>query len=643
MRDSNLSHYLRFLTARGGRRFDDYSALWQWSVEHLDDFWQSIWEYFDVQADGRASAVLDSLAMPGARWFEGTRLNYAEHVFRSASHRPALCYVAENTGPREMSWAELKLATASVAAYLRASGVQEGDRVVGYLSNTPHAVIAFLACASLGAIWSSCSPDFGTRSVVDRFKQIEPKVLFATSGYTYNGRFFDRSEAVAELRRNLPTLAATVLVEPASQERSGRLADLPTWDDVAQSGGGKLEFNRVPFGSPLWVLYSSGTTGLPKAIVHGHGGVLLEQYKFLALQSDVKASDTFLWYTTTGWVMWNILVGGLLTGAEIVLYDGSPSYPDIGGLWRQAAATGTSFLGASAGYITASQRSDFVPSTLNLDSLRTLGSTGSPLPAEAFRWVYARVKQDLWLASVSGGTDICSGFVGGSPMLPVRVGEIQCRCLGASVFAFDEAGRPVVDQVGELVVTRPMPSMPLFLWNDTGARRYQQSYFEMYPGYWRHGDWIRITPAGSAIIYGRSDSTINRRGVRMGTSEIYRALEDVSEIVDALAIDLEGIGGASTMFVFVVLKPGVEMTSSVEARAKEAIRHNLSPRHVPDAVVAVPDLPRTINGKKLEVPVKRILQGQPVADAVNVDSMANPEALQFFVDFAAQRAGHVHA
>jgi len=633
---ANITRYLRWLEEHRGRRFASYADLWQWSVTDLAGFWSSIWDFFAVKSYQPYTAVLADRRMPGARWFTGATLNYAEHILKNqSSQQPAMLFQSEIQPLIEISWGELTQKVASVAAALRALGVQRGDRVVAYIPNIPQAVIALLACASIGAIWSSCSPDFGTPSVIDRFKQIEPKVLFAVDGYQYNGKRFDRRSVVSELQQALPTVEKTVLVPYLEQTAGpGSLTNALLWDDLLAYSG-PLTLEPVPFDHPLWVLYSSGTTGLPKPIVQGQGGILLEHLKVLSLHNDLTARDRFFWFTTTGWMMWNYLVGGLLVGATILLYDGSPAYPDMGALWDFAMRTGMTVFGTSAGYITSCMKAGIEPGkSYDLRKLSSIGSTGSPLSPEGFQWVYEHVKRDLWLASVSGGTDICTGLVAGCPILPVYAGEIQCRCLGAKVEAFDEQGHSVIDQVGELVVTEPMPSMPLFFWNDPDNRRYQGSYFDMYPGVWRHGDWIKITSRGSAVIYGRSDSTINRMGVRMGTSEIYRAVEDLPEVLDSLVVDLEGLGGQSYMPLFVVLREGVELDDALKARIKQKIRTTLSPRHVPDEIFAVPEVPRTLNGKKLEVPIKKLFMGVPLEKAASRDSMSNPGSIEYFVRLA---------
>jgi acetoacetyl-CoA synthetase len=602
LRDSKMA---RYLAARG---FSSYDELWRWSVEDLEGFWRSVWELYEV---GPApERVLARAEMPGAEWFPGTELNYAEHLFRGTrGAETAIVHASESRALAELSWDSLADQVARCAAGLRRLGVGRGDRVVAYMPNVAETVIAFLATASLGAIWSSCAPEFGTPTVVDRFAQIEPKLLIATEGYRYGGRDFDRRERVAELEAALPSLEHTVLVP------SG-------WDSLLAEPA-TLEFERVPFDHPLWVLFSSGTTGLPKAIVQGHGGILLEHLKKLNLHSNLGPGDRFLWYTTTGWMMWNFLVGGLLAQSAIVLYDGQP---DPQGLWDFAAEAGVTCFGTSAGFIGACLKAGVEPPAL--PRLRSVGSTGSPLPVKGFEWVYDKLG-DVWLFSTSGGTDLCTAFVGACPVLPVRAGELQARALGASVEAWDEQGRPLVDEVGELVITKPMPSMPLFFWNDAGGERYRESYFDMYPGVWRHGDWIKITPGGSAVIYGRSDSTINRGGVRMGTSELYSAIEGVAEVLDSLVVDVD-----DRIVLFVVTS--TELDDQLAGEIRRRVREHCSPRHVPDSIHRIDEVPRTLSNKKLEVPVKRILQGGDPAKVASRDSLANPAALDWFAERAAE-------
>jgi acetoacetyl-CoA synthetase len=637
---ANITRYLKWLAEEKGLCFEDYSSLWQWSVTEIEDFWQSLWDFFEIKASRPYTRVLSDRKMPGAGWFQGAELNYAEHVFRHmTSERPALLFQSEIQPLTDLSWEELYRQVAAVAAGLRRMGIKPGDRVASYMPNIPQTLVAFLACASIGATWSSCSPDFGTRSVNDRFSQISPRVLFAVDGYQYGGKAFDLKPALGRLQQSLGSLEKTIFVpylNPAAGPAG--LDNVVMWDDLLKDDA-ELVFEQVPFDHPLWVVYSSGTTGLPKGLVHGHGGILMEFMKFSKLHMDVQPGDRFFWFSTTGWVMWNILQGSLLSGATPILYDGSPGYPDLYVLWELAARAQMSFFGTSAAYITGCMNAGLQPgSQYDLGALRAVGSTGSPLPPEGFKWVYDHVKGDILLGSVSGGTDPCTGFLGCCALLPVVAGELQCRCLGVNAQAYDEDGKSLTDAVGELVITAPMPSMPLYLWNDPGNARYIASYFDMYPGVWRHGDWVKFTSRGSGVISGRSDSTINRLGVRMGSSEIYAAVGDLPEIADSLVIGLETGKGNYLMPLFVVLKEGFELDDALKKKINTKIRSSLSPRHVPDQIYAVADVPRTLNAKKLEVPVKKILSGIPVEKAVNVDSMSNPESIKFFVEFTRRLA-----
>ncbi len=639
---ATMTRYVRWLEAERGLAFDDYEALWEWSVTEVEQFWASIWDFFEVQASAPYSEVLPQRTMPGARWFPGAKLNYAEHIFRGKRDADlAIQHASELRPLSELRWGELREQVAAVAAGLRGLGVTRGDRVVAYMPNVPETIVAFLAAASIGATWSSCSPDFGASSVVDRFAQIAPKVLLCTDGYRYSGTDYDRLETVAGLQREMPTLEYTVVVPylASSPDLSG-LGGALAWAELIDRGrGAQLDFEQLPFDHPLWVLYSSGTTGLPKAIVQGHGGILVEHLKKLNLHLDAKDGDRVFWFTTTGWMMWNFLAGVLLTPASIVLYDGSPGHPDMGVLWDLAERTRMTCFGTSASYLVACMKAEIEPSAgRDLGRLDAVGSTGSPLSPEGFEWVYEHVGRDTWLFSTSGGTDVCTAFVGGVPLLPVYRGELQGRSLGAKVEAFDEEGNSVVDQVGELVITEPMPSMPLFFWGDDDGSRYRASYFEQYPGVWRHGDWIEITSRGTAVIYGRSDSTINRQGVRMGTSEIYRAVQSVPHVVDALVVDVPRPGTEGWMPLFVVLDEGVALDERLAGEIKRQIRDRCSPRHVPNEVFQIEEVPRTLSGKALEVPVKRILTGTPPDRAASRDSLANPRSLQYFVDLAARLA-----
>ncbi len=638
---SNMTGYMRWLEAEHGHSFDgDYDALWRWSIASLDDFWASIWKYFDVRASAPYEHVLSSREMPGAEWFPGARLNYAENLLAGKpDDRLAIQHASELRALGSLTWGELREQVARAASALRGLGVEPGDRVVAYMPNLPEAIVAFLATASIGAIWSSCSPDFGASSVIDRFAQIEPKVLFAVDGYRYGGKDFDRRDVVAGLLAEIPTVEHVIVLGYLKAEPElSALRGAQSFESLLAAGDpGGLEFEQVSASHPLWVLYSSGTTGLPKAIVQGHGGILLEQLKKLNLHLDAQAGDRVFWFTTTGWMMWNFLVGVLLTKASIVLYDGNPGHPDMETLWQLAADTETTCFGTSASFIAACMKDSAEPGFgRNLGALRSVGSTGSPLAPEGFQWIYDHVGADTWLFSTSGGTDVCTAFVGGVPLEPVYRGELQGRSLGCAVEAWDENGSSLIGEVGELVITEPMPSMPVFFWGDTDGSRYRESYFEMYPGTWRHGDWIEITERGTAIIYGRSDSTINRSGIRMGTSEIYRAVQGIEEIADALVVDVPRPGSEGWMPLFVVLCEGAELSDDLRREIARRIREQCSPRHVPNEVYAIAEVPRTLSGKVLEVPVKRILMGTPAEQAASRDSLANPASLDWFVELAAR-------
>ncbi|MDA0566917.1 acetoacetate--CoA ligase [Streptomonospora sp. S1-112] len=634
---ANITDFTRWVREHRGVEAPDYDALWRWSVTDLEGFWSAVWEYCGVQADTPYERVLASADMPGAQWFPGARLNYARHVFRDRDDDAvAIRHASELRVLGEWTWGELKARTAAIAQGLRQLGVGPGDRVVAYLPNIAEAAAAFYACAAIGAVWSSCSPDFGVRSVVDRFAQIEPAVLLAVDGYRYGGKDFDRTGVLAELRAALPTLRHTVVLDYLG---TGPVEGALDWAELEAAGAGaELEFTPLPFDHPLWVLYSSGTTGLPKAIVHSHGGIVVEQLKNLTLHLDAQPDDRVFWFTTTGWMMWNFLVSVLLTRASIVLYDGSPGHPDLGALWDLAERARITVFGTSAGYLASCMKAGVHPAEgRDLSHLHAVGSTGSPLSPEGFAWCYRELGDRLWLFSTSGGTDICSCLVGGVPTLPVYEGEIQARSLGMAVAAWDPDGKELVGEVGELVVTRPAPSMPIYFWNDPGGERLRDSYFAMYPGVWRHGDWIEITERGTAVIYGRSDSTINRGGVRMGTSEIYRAVLALEEVVDALVVDVPQPDGGSRIELFVVVREGAALDDDLTARLARRVREDCSPRHVPDAVRAIAEVPRTLSGKVLEVPVKRILMGERPERVASRDSLANPAALDYFTRLAAER------
>jgi acetoacetyl-CoA synthetase len=684
---AEVTRYARWLAGHGGPVVPgavdgglvSYPELWQWSVHDPAGFWSSIWDFFCILGSRGEGPVLAG-EMPSARWFGGARLNYARNALERADvdrDHPAVIYTAETGRAGRLTYGELRADVARVRAGLQQLGVGLGDRVAAYLPNSPEALIAMLATASLGAIWTSCSPDFGAHSVVDRFAQITPRVLIGVDGYAYNGRRFDRRAELAAIAAALDGLETVIMVDylgdgaevaaGGSGESSPRLApaggsggssprlapaggsggssprlaaDLPAgvqvqrWSSFGPAGQTDLEFTEVPFDHPLWVLYSSGTTGLPKPIVHGHGGVTLEHLKALALHQDLTSADTFFWYTTTGWMMWNYVVSGLLVGATVVLYDGSASHPGPDELWALAARTGVSYFGVGAPYLLACMKAGIHPAREHdLAALRGIGSTGSPLPPEGFRWVYEEWgtgSTGLILGSFSGGTDVCTGFVGPSPLLPVRAGVISGSCLGAKVEAFDPAGRPVIGEVGELVLTVPMPSMPVGFWNDPAGERYRASYFGEYPGAWRHGDWIMMLPDGGCIIYGRSDATLNRGGVRMGTSEFYRVIEALPEVVDSLVVDTGQLGQDGRLILYLVLANARVLDDGLTATIRSRLRSELSPRHVPDEIHQVPGIPRTLSGKKLEVPVRKILLGTPVAAAADRDALANPEVLAYF-------------
>ncbi|MDX2055944.1 MAG: acetoacetate--CoA ligase [Polyangiaceae bacterium] len=631
--NANLTRFLGWLRDKKGKKFDDYQALHAYSVTEVEAFWLALWEFFEIRSTTPVERVLSARVLPGAHWFEGAHLNFADHCLSRRDDALAVIAISEDESRQQITYKELAALVARARAGLKRLGVGVGDRVAALLPNGPEALIAFLATASLGAIWSSCAPEFGVPAVLDRFTQIEPKVLFAIDGYRYGGKEFKRLEALEAIVAKLPSLLKVVLVE-----RDAAPSELPRAESFAHfmSESAPLEFEAVPFEHPLWILYSSGTTGLPKPIVHGHGGILLELNKALSLHCDLRAEDRFFWYSTTGWMMWNFLVGGLLVGCTLVLYDGSPAYPDISRLWRLAQDEGVTFFGVSAPFLQACQKAEIVPGRdLDLSRLRAIGTTGAPLPADGFGWVYANAgataPADVLLASVSGGTDVCTAFAISCPLLPVYAGELQCAALGAKLEAFDTNGHSVIGEVGELVLTEPLPSMPLFFWGDTNGERLRDSYFSAYPGVWRHGDWVAINERGGMVISGRSDSTLNRGGVRMGTSEFYRVVEALPEVVDSLVVDTSSVDEPEgKLFLFLVLAPGLTLGVELEKAIKRRILTEISPRHVPDVLQQILEVPRTLSGKKLEVPIKKILMGQPLEGAVSRDTLKNPAALEFF-------------
>ncbi|MEN3303013.1 acetoacetate--CoA ligase [Pseudonocardia sp.] len=641
---TEIGRYLRWLDEHRGLRFDAYPGLHRWSIEDLEGFWSSIREYFGVRTHSPAERVLGGREMPGAQWFPGATLNYAEHAVGLAQGehhdaRPgdevAVVAYSQTREPVELTWAQLRDQVARARAGLRRLGVGRGDRVVAYLPNISETVVAFLATASLGAVWASCAPEFGARSVVDRFAQVEPRVLLTVSGYGYGAKDVDRRAEVAEIRAGLPTVEHVVHVPYGPHD----LPDTVGWEELLAEPG-ELLFDAVRFAHPLCVLFSSGTTGKPKAIVHGHGGILLEHLKNHGLSWDLRPGDRILWFSTTAWMMWNALVSGLLVGASVVLVDGNPMYPDPAWQWRLAEQTGATLMGASPGFLMACRKQGLTPAKdHDLSRIRQIGAAGSPLPAEGYHWVREQFGADVLLNVGSGGTDVCTGIVQGGPLQPVWAGEISGPCLGVAAEAFDEKGDPLVDELGELVITAPMPSMPVGFWSDRDGSRYREAYFEEYPGIWRHGDWIRFSATGSCTIAGRSDATLNRGGVRLGTAEFYRVVEELPEVEDSLVVHLEdSAGGNGELLLYVALRDGVELDDDLRRAIAGSLRSALSPRHVPDSITAVPAVPRNRTGKKLELPVKKILRGARVEDVASRDVLADPTSLDAFLAQAAARS-----
>ena len=660
-----IHRYQEWLREQRGLKFDSYDDLWQWSVRDLSAFWQSIWDYYGLMSPTPHTTVLAEDTMPGARWFEGAQFNYVHQVFRHvdkahAAGLQALISRNESGDQRELDWPQLRRQVASLALHLREQGLQPGDRVAAYLPNIPQAIVAFLAVVSIGGVWSICAPDMGTNAVVDRFRQIEPTVLIACDGVRYGGRDFDRIDVIAQLREALPTVTHLIVHRNLGigDEALEKLSPC-TWFDrtTARDDSATAAFEPLwlPFDHPLWIVYSSGTTGLPKAIVHGHGGTVIVALALANLHNDIGCSyeansraERYHWYSSTGWVMWNAQAAGLLLGTTCCIYDGNPGgskdKPDWTTLWRFACELGVTFFGAGAAFFANCMKAGVdLAQCGDLSAVRALGTTGSPLSPEVQRWGTAQLARigtpDIWWCNISGGTDFAGAFIGGNRQLPQVPGQMQCRLLGCAVEAWNDQGQPVIDQVGELVCTRPMPSMPLYFWGDKGGGRYLSSYFDTYPGVWRHGDWLKITPAGGCIIYGRSDATINRYGLRMGTSELYSAVEALPEVLDAMVVDLEYLGRDSYMPLFVVLRPGVELDAGMKAKLNAAIRTALSPRFMPDEIFQVDEIPRTLSGKKQELPIKKLLLGQPLDKVVNRDAMANPACLAWYVALAERRKG----
>jgi len=639
--NANITKFTQWLGERRGLSFPDYESLRRWSVKETEAFWGALWDYFDIKSSAPYERVLASAKMPGAKWFPGARLNYAEHVLRrERAGADAVLFVAEGAAPVGVRWEDFAGAVRILATQLRALGVKPGDRVASYAPNIPQTMIAMLATTAIGAIWASCSPDFGSRGVLDRFAQLRPKVLFCVDGYRYGGKTFDRRDELGGVAAGLNGLE--LVVEISHLGSPGRLVtgiETRTFESLIDhppvSANG-FAFEQVPFDHPLWILFSSGTTGLPKPIVHGHGGILIEVFKTLSFHMDIHPGERAFFYSTTGWMMWNVVASMPMTGACPVLYDGHPAYPDVDALWRMADVCEVSFFGASPSYVDIMRKAGVVPKErYALSRLRAIMPAGSPVSAECTAWFYSNVKSDLWVATGSGGTDVCSGLVGGVPTLPVYAGEIQARQLGAAVEAFDENGASVVDGVGELVIVKPLPSMPIFFWGDESGERYREAYFDVFPGVWRHGDLLRINARGGCFVLGRSDATLNRHGIRIGTAEIYRTLDAIDAIADSLIVNLDLPGGRFFMPLFVKLKPGVELDDALRKRIVDALRGAYTPRHIPDRIIAVAEIPYTLTGKKMEVPVRRILMGASPNAVLNRNAMADPRTLDSFVAYAA--------
>ena len=644
--DANITAFGKWLSEKRGLEFSDFGSMRRWSVENLDDFWAAIWEYFEIDASEPYQAVLGRREMPGAEWFPGARLNYARHIFRMRrSDRPALVYSSEDRDLAELSWEELEHRVRSTADWLRANGVEAGDRVAGYMTNSPAGVIAMLAASSIGAVWTACSPEFGTPSVLDRFRQLEPTVLFCVDGYFYGGKRFSRIDAVQTILGELPTVRKVVMLPVLDPAATGEeIPGAVLWEKVSGSqnaGMADFDYAEVPFDHPLWILFSSGTTGIPKAIVHSQGGIMIEQMKLSSLHFNLKEGERLFFYTTLGWMMWNFLVSSMLIGVVPVLYDGNPNYPDGAALWRICEASGTTIFGASPTFVQMQQQAGIEPGKqFDLSKLQGVMLAGSPVSADCMAWFYDKVRKDLWVMPGSGGTDVCSGFCGGVPGPPVYAGEIQGLHLGVDAYAFDDDGKPIVGEVGELVITQPMPSMPVCFWGDEGDVRYKETYFDTWPGVWRHGDFFMVNERGGCFVLGRSDATLNRFGIRIGTAEIYRAMEAMDEVEDSLIVNLDLPGGNFFMPMFVQLADGLTLDEDLKNKIGKTLRERYTPRHVPDKIYQVDEIPYTLTGKKMEVPVRRILLDTPLEKAANPSVMRNPHSLDYFVDFARDKADY---
>ena len=630
---SSMKCFMDWLRDDRDLSFADFNELWEWSVNDLEGFWKSIWDYFGLRSSTTFSKVLDEEKMPGASWFKGANVNIVDEIFKDYQEirdNTAISFRSETLGDGVLTWEELISKTNSLVIKFKELGVRKGDRVVAILPNTPHSLISFCATASIGAIWSLCAPDMGENAILDRFKQIKPKVLICQDSYVYAGKIINKVNSLRNIIEKLPSLSDTILVKINDNPLTKKQLE---WDNIMRLRG-ETEIEMLPFDHPLWIVYSSGTTGNPKPIVHGHGGILIEMTK-QSLHMDITKNDHFCWLTSSGWIMWNVQLLALLRKCSIAMFDFAPNYPDFLEVWRKVDEEKLTYFGAGAAFFTSCMKSNIIPKNkFNFDKLRSLGATGSPLSQEGYNWIYQKVKSDIWLAPLSGGTDFAGAFVIGNPLLDVKEGEMQSKSLGCAVYAFDDNGNSVVGEVGELVCTKPLPSMPLYFWGDKQNKRLTESYFETFPGVWKHGDWIEFTDYGGSVIYGRSDATINRRGLRLGSSEIYRAVEALSEVVDSVVVDLEYLNRESNMTLFVVLYPEIALSDSLEEKISGAIKNSISARFVPDKIIKINEVPRTLSGKKLEVPIKKLLLGSDPKTVVNRESMANPSSFEFFITYA---------